>query len=70
MLALAKSFGLPNLMCNALVLQAATPTAVSVLLLAESSGNQQEVTAFLLAWSTLISLITVPIWYLILESLI
>ena len=69
MLALAKAFNLSTLMCNALVLQAATPTAISVLLLAEVNGKQQQVTAFLVAWSTLIALVTVPIWYLVLQYL-
>ena len=69
MLALAKAFGLSNLMCNALVLQAATPAAISVLLLAEASGKEQQVAAFLVGWSTLISLITVPAWFFVLQYL-
>ena len=69
MLALAKVFGLSTLMSNALVLQAATPTAISVLLLAEASGKEQQVAVSLVAWSTLISLFTVPIWYLALQSI-
>ncbi|KGG27812.1 MULTISPECIES: AEC family transporter [unclassified Prochlorococcus] len=69
MLALAKAFGLSALMCKALVLQAATPTAISVLLLAEASGQEQNVAVSLVAWSTLISLFTVPIWYLALQSI-
>ncbi len=67
MLALAKIFGLSSLMSNALVLQAATPTAISVLLLAEASGQEQQVAASLVALSTLISLFTVPIWFLVLQ---
>ena len=69
MLALAKVFGLSTLMSNALVLQAATPTAISVLLLAEASGKEQHVAASLVVWSTLISLATIPIWYLVLQSI-
>ena len=69
MLSLAKVFGLFTLMSNALVLQAATPTAISVLLLAEASGQEQQVAVTLVAWSTLISLFTVPIWYLALQSI-
>ena len=69
MLALAKVFGLSTLMSNALVLQAATPTAISVLLLAEASCKEQHVAASLVAWSTLISLATIPIWYLVLQSI-
>ncbi len=69
MLALAKVFGLSTLMSNALVLQAATPTAISVLLLAEASGKEQNVAASLVVWSTLISLATISIWYLVLQSI-
>ncbi len=69
MLLLAKIFSLSTLMSNALVLQAATPTAISVLLLAEASGQQQQVATYLVVWSTLIALITVPIWFLVLQLL-
>ena len=67
MFGLSKVFSLSTLMCNALVLQAATPTAISVLLLAEANGQEQQVAASLVAWSTLIALITVPIWFLFLQ---
>ncbi len=67
MLALSKGFRVSTFMCNALVLQAATPTAISVLLLAEASGQDQEVAASLVAWSTVISFVTVPLWFLILQ---
>ncbi|WP_320676227.1 AEC family transporter [Prochlorococcus sp. MIT 1300] len=66
MLALSMVFSLPTLMCKALVLQAATPTAISVFLLAEASGQEQEIAASLVAFSTLIALFTVPIWFFIL----
>ncbi len=69
MLSLAKTFSLSTLMCNALVLQAATPTAISVLLLAEANGDEQKVAASLVAWSTLIALVSVPIWFLVLQHL-
>ena len=51
---------------QALVLQAAAPTAMSVLLLAEASPQQgREVipAAQLVLWSTLLSLLSVPLWY-------
>ncbi len=67
MLFLSKVLHLSSLMCNALVLQAATPTAISILLLAEASGKEEELAASLVAWSTLISLFTVPIWFLALQ---
>lgn len=67
MLVLSKAFGLSSLMCNALVLQAATPTAISVLLLAEAFGQEEQIAASLVAWSTVASLFTVPMWFLILQ---
>ncbi len=60
-------FGLPTAMSNALVIQAATPTAISVLLLAEANGKEEEVAAALVAWSTVIGFITVPVWFLFLS---
>ena len=70
MLILAKALNLSDLMCNALVLQAATPTAISVLLLAEAHGQEQEIAASLVTSSTLMSLITVPCWFLVLQYFI
>ena len=69
MLLIVKTLTLPNLMSNALVLQAATPTAISVLLLAEANGQEQQVATSLVIWSTLISLITIPLWFLVLQYL-
>ncbi len=66
MLVLSKAFGLPLLMCSALVLQAATPTAISVLLLAEANGKEQNVAASLITWSTLLAVFTIPSWALFL----
>ncbi len=62
MLVLCSALGLPMLMRNALVLQAATPTAISVLLLAEGIGKDQELASALVFCSTLLAIITVPIW--------
>jgi predicted permease len=64
MLLLTTALALPPLVRSALVLQAATPTAVSVLLLAEAgsadaSGQQA---AALVLWSTVAALVTVPLW--------
>ena len=67
MLIVANAFSLSTLMRNALVLQAATPTAISVMLLAEASGQEQQVAASLVAWSTAIAMVTVPIWFLVLQ---
>ena len=68
MLALAKVLNLSDLMCNALVLQAATPTAISVLLLAEAHGQEQQIAASLVTSSTLMALFTVPFWFLVLQN--
>ena len=70
MLILCKALNFSDLMRNALVLQAATPTAISVLLLAESHGQEQQIAASLVTWSTVISLITVPFWFVILQYFI
>ena len=67
MFALSIAFSLPSLMRNALVLQAATPTAVSVLLLAEASGKEQNIAAFLVTSSTLMAIFTVPLWSIFLR---
>ena len=51
---------------QALVLQAAAPTAMSVLLLAEASqqkGREVIPAAQLVLWSTALSAVSVPLWY-------
>jgi predicted permease len=45
------------------VLQAAAPTAISVLLIAEAAGMHQDRTAHLVLWSTLLALVSVPLWW-------
>jgi len=47
---------------GALVLQAAAPTAVSVVLLAEAAGRQVPLAASLVLWSTAMALVSVPLW--------
>ena len=60
---------LPELMRQALVLQAAAPTAMSVLLLAEAAdahnNNDQETlpAARLVLWSSGLALISLPLWF-------
>jgi hypothetical protein len=65
---------LPELVGDAVVLQAAAPTAISVLLIgeaAEARGRRGEAApaAALVLWSTLAALVTVPLWGLLLVSL-
>ncbi|QNG30588.1 AEC family transporter [Synechococcus sp. LTW-R] len=60
---------LPELMRQALVLQAAAPTAMSVLLLAEAADAQNNSdketlpAARLVLWSSGLSLISLPLWF-------
>jgi hypothetical protein len=59
------SLGWAPLLRDALVLQAAAPTAMSVLLMAEASPQKSRESlpaAQLVLWSTLLSLISVPLW--------
>ncbi len=67
MISLCLIFRLPSMMRSALVLQAAAPTAISVLLLAQVSSKNQDNASLLVVCSTLISLITIPLWALILR---
>ncbi len=66
MCGLSMFLGLPSLMRNSLVIQASTPTAISVLLLAESRNQDQDLATCQVVWSTLIAIITVPIWSILL----
>ena len=50
------------LMVQALVLQGATPTAISVLLIAESVDRDQRDAASLVFWSTVLALVTASLW--------
>jgi predicted permease len=64
-LVVTQSLGWAPLLRDALVLQAAAPTAMSVLLLAEASPQKSRESlpaAQLVLWSTLLSLISVPLW--------
>lgn len=65
---------LPELVGDAVVLQAAAPTAISVLLIGEAAevrGRRGEAApaAALVLWSTLAALVTVPLWGLLLARL-
>jgi len=62
-LVLGQLLRLPELVRNAVVLQAAAPTAISVLLIAEAAGMHQDRTAHLVLWSTLLALVSVPFWW-------
>jgi predicted permease len=68
MLALSLLTPLPTLARQAVVLQAAAPTAVAVLLLSEARGpgDDSAWAAALVLWSTAIALVSVPLWRLVL----
>ncbi len=67
MLGICIMIQLPNIIKNALVLQAAAPTAISVLLIAEANSQDEEKATLLVMSSTILALITIPIWALILR---
>jgi predicted permease len=72
LLGLASLLELPSLLRNAVVLQAAAPTAISVLLLSEAAGagheEAAEGAAGLVLWSTALALGTVPLWWWLLNG--
>lgn len=61
-LGLAQLLQLPPLLRSPLVLQAAAPTALSVLLLTEAAQGNPHRPAAQVLWSTLAALLTVPLW--------
>jgi len=69
MLLISLAFPLPGYARQALVLQAAAPTAISVLLIAESEKVNSARPAQLILISTLLALISVPIWGLLISPL-
>jgi predicted permease len=66
--------GLPVVARDAVVLQAAAPTAVSVLLLCEAGGpaaalGEAEAAATLVLRSTLLAVVSVPLWWWLLSTI-
>ena len=68
LLLLASLLHFDPLMLQAVALQGAAPTAISLLLIAESVGADQERAAGMVFWSTLLALFTAPTWGLLLRS--
>jgi predicted permease len=60
---LANLFHLPSLEREALVLQGAAPTALSVLFLAEARKEAVPLASTLVLTSTVLAMITVPLWW-------
>ena len=69
MLLLASALRLPPQSRNAVVLQAAAPTAISVLLLAEAARKEVHQAAGMVLWSTLLALGSVTLWVMLLNRL-
>ena len=68
-LLLGWSLGLGPAPLAALVLQAAAPTAMSVVLLAEHGDGRETIPAArLVLWSTLLALVSVPLWWGLLQA--
>jgi predicted permease len=68
LLLLASLLRFEPLMVQAVALQGAAPTAISLLLITESVGADQERAAGLVFWSTLLALFTAPVWGVLLRS--
>lgn len=70
MLSLTTALQLPAVMVQALTLQAAAPTAISILLIAEAVRHNQSVAASLVLRTTLFAAVSTPIWGWVLTRLI
>ncbi len=67
MLIISLIIKLPSVMRDALVLQAAAPTAISLLLISQAASREEEEVTSLVVFSTISSLVTIPAWFLILK---
>ena len=67
MLIISSVIKLPSVMREALVLQAAAPTAISILLISQAASRDEKEATSLVVFSTIIALITIPAWLLILR---
>lgn len=66
MFALAKAFGLPELMTNVLIVQAGMPVMSQTPIVAGSMGSDEEYAAGSVALTTLLSLVAIPVYMAIL----
>ena len=67
MLIISLTIRIPSIMREALVLQAAAPTAISVLLISQEASRDENEATSLVIFSPLTSLITIPTWLMILR---
>ena len=67
MLIISSAIRLPSVMREALVLQAAAPTAISILLISQAASRDEKEATSLVVFSTSTALISIPAWLLILR---
>ena len=67
MLFISSAIRLPSVMREALVLQAAAPTAISILLISQAASRDEKEATSLVVFSTITALISIPAWLLILR---
>ncbi|ABM75756.1 Hypothetical protein NATL1_11981 [Prochlorococcus marinus str. NATL1A] len=67
MLIISSAIRLPSVMREALVLQAAAPTAISILLISQAAARDEKEATSLVVFSTITALISIPAWLLILR---
>jgi len=67
MLIISSAIRLPSDMREALVLQSAAPTAISVLLISQTVSTDEHQATSLVVFSTIIALISIPAWLMILR---
>jgi len=67
MLIISSVIRLPSVMREALVLQAAAPTAISILLISQAASRDEKEATSLVVFSTITALISIPAWLLILR---
>ena len=67
MLIISSAIRLPSVMREALVLQAAAPTAISILLISQAASRDEKEATSLVVFSTISALISIPAWLLILR---
>ena len=70
MFVLTSALNLKPVMVQALTLQAAAPTAISILLIAEAVRHDQSVAASLVLRTTILAAVSTPIWGWILTNLV
>ncbi len=67
MFIISSAIRLPSVMQEALVLQAAAPTAISILLISQAASRDEKEATSLVVFSTIIALISIPAWLFILR---